>query len=131
MSLIDGIDDNDPRLRSAMSSLQFVVKQFLGRDLDAAELIRLGEALAWHRKHVLQKFGISFPVLTALVIPRLGQIKLVRADLPTAEIEILIVNLAVEFGEQEITVQEIAWAVRHAFPKYKPRDWMAGLEIKQ
>lgn len=91
----------------------------MGRPLDAIEIRRLGELLADHRRDCRSQLGVDFPVLAAFVFPRLGQIDLVRADMPQTEIEKTIVNFTVKYPD--VTAQEVAFAVTTAFPDYKMR----------
>lgn len=112
-------DPEHPQMKRAMDELKNHMRKFLGRKLSPSHIREVGDLLAWHRRTCRQSLGVDFPVLVAFVFPRLGQIDLVRADLPHREIEQTIVNFTVKYPD--VTAEEVAFALKHAFPDYRHR----------
>lgn len=117
------IDDVDhPRMKRALLGLHERLANYLRqrfRPLDETSIRELTELIADHRKNARHALGVKFPVLTALVFPRFGYVDFVRADMSQEDIETTIVNCTVKY--KNITREEVAWAIKHAFPDYKPR----------
>jgi hypothetical protein len=90
-------------------------------ELTSGFLHDLFEVIKDHRTQCRQK-GIDFPVLVAVVVPRLGIVEFKRADLDIASIRIQIVNFVREHGPKGITMEEIVTAFRMAYPDLRPGD---------
>jgi hypothetical protein len=73
--------------------------------------------------------GIDFPVLVALVVPRLGIVEFKRADLDAASIRISIINF-VRF-HPEASMREIVNAFKSAYSDLKPDDILQPADIGQ
>lgn len=66
----------------------------------------------------LQREGVEFPVMTAIVVPSLALLELVRADLDRAAIRQTFLNFVVKYPG--IDLLELAEACKAAFPSYRP-----------
>lgn len=115
-------DEEHPRMKAALADLnERLAKHIVGRELDGSDrkiLDDLEELLEYHQQ-LWSARGVAFPDLTALIIPRLGFVRLVRRDWEQGAIEQEIVNTTVNCPDA--TPQEIAQAVKYAWPGYKPR----------
>ena len=111
-------DPDDPLMQDAGRRLLRRVDGLLRRlkfRLDAATMHELGELIDDSRKEARWQLGVDFPKLTALVVPRLGRIALVREDTEKEGVK----NLAVRLVYDGATPEEAANAIRFAFPQYK------------
>lgn len=70
--------------------------------------------------------GVDFPVLVALVVPRLGIVEFVRADLDIVSLRIKIVNFT--RMNPDATMIEIVQALTRAYPDLRPDDILSGHE---
>lgn len=111
------IDDEDhPQMRKAAAVLLDHLKKFIGLPPTGRTLRLMNDLVVTHRDKC-RIVGIDFPMLTVLSIPRLGVMDLLRADLEGAPLELRIVGFARR--HPQATPQEIAQAVRWAFPSYR------------
>lgn len=65
--------------------------------------------------------GVDFPVMVALVVPRLGIVEFKRADLDVASLRITIVNFVRQY-QPHIKMDEVVAAFRMAYPDLRPGD---------
>lgn len=113
------IDDPDhPLMKKAANELAYYLNKYLvGRPLTEQIMVLINNTLVEHRRQCRRK-GVDFPVMSALVIPRLGVIELVRADLDQEDIDVRLNNLSVM--HPTATQAEIRQALAWAFPDAKP-----------
>jgi hypothetical protein len=119
-------DPNDPRMASAHREILRRLGTILGdgrQPLTKPFLDRMFDAVKQHRAECRTK-SIDFPVLVALVVPRLGIVEFVRADLDISSIRIKIINF-VRFNPRA-TMEEIMMAFRTAYPDLRPGDVLTG-----
>lgn len=93
----------------------------IGRELNGSDkkiLDDLEELIEDHQTRWRRR-GVKFPDMTALVIPRLGFLKLVRQDWDASAIDVEILNLTVQCPEAD--AEELATAVHYAWPDHLPR----------
>lgn len=114
------LEPNDPRLKAAMVALSKIIANFMYLEMTPRTLQELMDAIKWHRDRCKAKHGFDFPVLVPFVLPRLGTIDMVRADLDRRSIEQLVINKLREHEAARITMEEVVAAVRAAFPDFKP-----------
>lgn len=125
---------DDPRLKAAMEALRRVIAGVVAREPDLMTPVamhNLLEAVKWHRERCKTKHGFDFPHLVPFILPRLNEVKFVRADLDRPSVEQLVINTAREHEAQGITMGEIAWAVRVAFPDFRPHALYAPTTKKE
>ncbi len=77
-------------------------------------------AVVKHHRQEWRKRGVDFPVLVALVVPRLQIVELKRADLDMPSIRVSIVNFV--RNHSMATMNEVVLAFRAAYPNLKPDD---------
>ena len=106
-------DEKDPAVEVELAGLTEGLQSWLGEDLDSETLHLLFEYIEEHRINA-RKRGINFPRLTAMVVPRLGWIKLVRVELDEVNIRRAVLALLRECPQ--ITREEVALAVKKAWP---------------
>jgi hypothetical protein len=119
-------DPNDPRMVSAHREILRRLGSILGdgqQQLTKPFLDRMFDAVKQHRAECRTK-GIDFPVLVALVVPRLGIVEFVRADLDITSIRTKIVNF-VRFNPR-VSMDEVVLAFRTAYPDLRPDDVLMG-----
>lgn len=120
-------DENDPRFQAVAQVLVSDLQQFIiGQPLDAPTLNALGELVRRAQSISKSEYGVDFPKLVALVIPRHRRVHLYRADLEAPAIAVRIKLLAREYPD--LTPQELADMVRRAWPSYRPHQ--VGLEVE-
>jgi hypothetical protein len=83
--------------------------------LDPSTMQDMGELIDDHIKMARWKWGVVFPKLTALVIPRTGRIALCRQDTEREGVK----NLALRLVYDGAYPQEVAVAIRLAFPHFR------------
>jgi hypothetical protein len=114
------IDDEDhPEMRRATEELARALTLLTGRRLTGQFMIDLNGVITDHRAKWRTR-GVDFPVLAAMVVPRIGAISLMRADLTSEAVASRIVQFARE--HPGATSAEIAQAVAWVFPEYRPDD---------
>lgn len=111
-------DEEHPAMKAAAD----VLKQRLGaaiggRPLDRHALQEAVGIIAQHRWQAIRG-GIDFPEMVIMPLPRHNELLLVRRDLDAANINQTIINITVAF--KDVTADEIARAVRFAFPSHVP-----------
>lgn len=109
-------DENDPLMRLSEAALAVRLQVFNGASLSSETFHQLNELLIDHRTRCRQQ-GVNFPVLAALVVPRLSVISLVNAELEGDALRIRIVGFARQ--NPKATAREVAQAVKWAFPDYR------------
>ena len=122
-------DDNDTDfgVLTEVAGLTEGLRSWLGEDLDEEALELLFDFVEQHRINA-RKRGINFPKLVALVIPRLGWIKLVRHEIPESSIRRAVLALLRECPK--VTREEVAQAVKRAWPHYKLTSVIDEAETK-
>lgn len=119
-------DEAHPQMRLAHQDILRRLGAIMGEgrhQLTKPFLDSMYDAVRQHRAEWRTK-GVDFPVLVALVIPRLGIIEWVRADLDISSIKIKIVNF-VRFNPRA-SMEEVVAAFRAAYPDLKPDDVIQG-----
>lgn len=107
-------------MREAKDDLQrMITKHVVGRNVTLPEVRRLMEMVDHHRSNWRAR-GVDFPRLTLFVVPRLGYLKLVAADLDMKAVQTHVLNATVE--QPEVTPQELAEAVNSAWPHLRGRS---------
>lgn len=109
-------DENDPRMRAAEAQLLTMLGLFTGTKLSNETFQQLNNMLLDHRTRWRQE-GVDFPVLAALVIPRLSVVDLVNAELEGDALRVRIVGFVRRHPLARM--EEVAQAVKWAFPDYK------------
>jgi len=66
--------------------------------------------------------GVDFPVMVALVVPRLGIVEFKRADLDLASVKQQIVNFVRQYQPRGIRMDEVVWAFKSAYPDLRSDD---------
>jgi hypothetical protein len=115
-------DENDPSMIQAHREIMHRLGKILGdghKRLTKSLLDSMFDAVKQHRDEWRTK-GVSFPVLVALVVPRLGIVEFARADLDIASIRIKIINF-VRFHPRA-SMDEVVMAFRGAYPDLRPGD---------
>ena len=115
-------DENHPRMIKAQKALLQRLGHVLGdgtKPLTTGLLGELYQIITDHRSECKRK-GIEFPVLVALVVPRLGIVEFIRADLEIPSIRQKIVNFVRE--HPGVDMKEIVAAFRMAYPDLRPGD---------
>lgn len=112
-------DENHPEMQRAKNDLLVALATFRGCQVDNQTMVDLNNTIAEHRARWRIK-GVDFPVLAALIVPRLHIISLVRADLDQKAIESRIVQFVKE--NPQVTARDVAQAVKWAFPDYRPQE---------
>ena len=112
-------DENHPEMQRAMRELLVQVNgdRFVGRRLTTQFMVDLNDLIKHHRDRWRSR-GVDFPVLAAMIVPRIHAVSLMRADLDPPAIASRIVRFARE--HPAATAVEVAQAVRWAFPGYRP-----------
>lgn len=111
-------DENHPQMKIAGQALMKRLDTLIRKKrfkFDASTMQDMGELIDDHIKMARWKWGVAFPKLTALVIPRTGRIALCRADTEKQGVK----NMAVRLVYDGATPQEVAVAIRLAFPQYR------------
>ena len=111
-------DPNDHIMQAASHDLLTRINYLKERRrvIDRALLHEIKEAITDHRTHCRLQ-GINFPPLVPLLLPRLGRIAMMREDSDPADIRRVVVKLARD--NPTITAEDIATALKHAFPNLK------------
>lgn len=120
------IDENNPRMIKAHRALLQRLGTVLGdgtNELTKLFLDHLFEVVKNHRTECRQK-GIDFPVMVALVVPRLGVVEFVRADLDIESLRVKIINFV--RMHPDASMLEVAQAFSGAYPGLKPDDVLSG-----
>ena len=120
-------DENHPEMNRAMRELtRRLAILSNGKSMTRALIEQMYDCVKQHRATERAK-GIDFPVLVAIVIPRLGIVEWARADLELASIKTKIVNF-VRFNPAA-RMEEIVVAFVTAYPHLKPDDFLAQHQI--
>lgn len=119
-------DESHPEMIKAYRELLHRLGIVLGNgtnELTKPFLDRMFGIVLDHRSQCRVR-GIDFPVLVALVVPRLGIIEFKRADLDIASLRVNIVNFVRQ--HPRATMDEVVGAFRSAYPDLKPDDILWG-----
>jgi hypothetical protein len=119
-------DDNDPQMVAAHREVLRRLGAILGdgrQRLTKPLLDRMFDAVKQHRDECRAQ-GIDFPVLVALVVPRLGIVEFARADLDIDSIRVKIVNFV--RLNPTASMNEVVMAFRGAYPDLKPDEVLTG-----
>lgn len=106
-------DENNPAVCVELAGLTEGLRSWLSETLDGEALQMLFDFVETHQENARRK-GINFPKMVALVIPRLGHIKLVRADLTEINRRRAVISLLRECPSANR--EEVARAVKRAWP---------------
>ena len=111
-------DPNDPIMQAASHDLLTRIGYLKQRRrvIDRALLHEIRETIKEHRTHCRLQ-GIAFPPLVPLLLPRLDRIAMMREDSDPADIRRVVLKLARD--NPTITAEDIATALKHAFPHLK------------
>lgn len=111
-------DENHPEMIRAAEELGKVLNvTFVGKPLDGQVVVDMNAVIMNHRE-LWARRGVEFPVLAALVVPRLSVIDLVNADLAqdTAAMGLRVVAFARRHAQA--TRAEVLQAFSWAFPDH-------------
>lgn len=111
-------DENNPRMRAAEAQLVSMLSLYAGVPLSTSVFHNINTMLLDHRTRWRQE-GVQFPVLAALVVPRLHILDLVNAELEGDALRLRIVGFVRRHRGKGMTTAEAAQAVKWAFPSYK------------
>lgn len=119
MSALRRYTDQEHQVQCELEArrLERTVRKFIGKDMGIEVGRGLMHVVRQHRR-MCRARGVEFPELTAVVLSRLGAVKLYRADMDLPGIQQVIKNLAVEFGPRGVTAADIAPAIAAAWPDY-------------
>lgn len=87
-----------------------------GRRCDRSTVERVRDMVQDMREIARLRDGVMIPPMHVIVFPKCGAVEIVRKDMEEAGLNIWIVNLTVKYPT--ITPQEIAGALKAAFPDY-------------
>lgn len=124
-------DEANPRMVRAHKALLQRLGRVLGdgsKALTTGLLQDMRTIIDDHRAEC-RKNGIDFPVLVAVVVPRLGIVEFKRADLDMPSIRQNIINFV--RTHEGVTMEEVVFAFKGAYPDLKPGDVMAQREVGQ
>lgn len=124
------IEEDHPRMIRAQKELLRRLGVKLGdgtNPLTTGFLHDLFEIVKHHRAECRREADLDFPVMVALVVPRLGIVEFKRADLDIPSLQQTIVNF-VRFNPQ-VKMSEVVAAFKMAYPSLKPGDIMQGQDI--
>lgn len=110
-------DDNHPEMQKALRGLMERLALVVGGQVNKSLVDRMSSIVKDHRDEWRAR-GVDFPVLRALVVPRLGIIDWVRADSDIKSTRIKILNF-VRLNPRA-TMQEVVAAFIGAYPDLKP-----------
>lgn len=111
-------DDEHPLMLKAAQDLAFILSRCLmDRIVSEGVMVFINNVTVEHRKRWRSR-NVDFPVMSALVIPRLGHIDLVRADIDSKHLPTVAANLAVKCPLA--TAGELRQAMAWAFPDFRP-----------
>jgi hypothetical protein len=112
-------DESHPQMKEALRELEVRLEFYIGHDVNKGLVDSYNRILKENRAKWRAQ-GVDFPVLVAIMIPRLGTIDLRRADLPKDSICQEVINLV--RATPEATMEEIVMAFRAAYPDFHPDD---------
>lgn len=112
------MDAEDILLVAALKPLNAKLAAWVesGRTLNSSSVNEISGIVKDELTRVRQQ-GIKCPPLVAIVLPSVGFITLVRADLEHDGLQMIMHNIIVRFPE--IDVNEVAQAVVNSFPHYR------------
>lgn len=103
-------------MQVAEAALRGLLQRYTGRKLTSTTFHEMNELLKDFRVKCRHE-GLAFPELKALVIPRLGAVDLVNAELEGDALRLRVV--AFTRRHPAATLREVVQAVKWAFPDYK------------
>jgi hypothetical protein len=112
-------EEVDPRLGSAVRSLAQKMASFCtGRPLDQQLVSDVMGIYEDHRTRA-RLAGIDFPEMVLLILDEQKQLRFVRRNLTPQQIDVLIQDV---YTVYKAPADEIARAIRRAFPHHRPPD---------
>lgn len=112
------MDAEDKRLTEALKPLSDRLTAWVGsgRAMNQFSVNEISEIVKDELTRLRQQ-GIKCPPLVAIVLPSVGFIDLVRADMKHAGLQVVMSNMVTRFPG--IDINEVAQAVANAFPDYR------------
>ena len=120
-------DENHPRMITAQQELLRRLGTVLGNGqhpLTKPFIDQLYDVVKDHRSECRAK-GVDFPVMVAFLIPRLGVVDFVRADLDMPSIKLKLVNFIRQY-RPPASMEEIVAGFRACFPDVKLDDLLSS-----
>lgn len=116
------LPDDSPLLDEFTKELMAILSTFVNEELTLNTMFRIDAVINDQSIKFKQNYGYDIPKLTAIVLPTSRQIAMFRADLPTEQIHIVIMNLLREYAVLGVPVdmQEFSTAIKQAWPHYDP-----------
>ena len=114
-------DENHPDMILAQKELLRRLGIVLGggRRLDKYLMAKMFDVVTGHREQCRQR-NLDFPMLVALVVPRLGIVEWKRADLDAASIRTSIINFVRNYPT--VSMDEVVVAFHAAWPRLHADD---------
>lgn len=115
-------DENSPEMIRAQQDILGRLGLILGdgtKRIDKYLMDKMFAVVKDHRQECLNR-GIDFPVLVAVIVPRLGIVDFMRADLDLSSIRMQIVNFV--RNNPGASMPEVVNAFHAAYPDLKPDD---------
>src|SRR6185295_18682947 len=101
------------------------VQMILGIDMNKYSVDVTRGMLDAHRAKWRAR-GVDFPAMVMLVVPRLGYVKVARADLDQRSILMTLSNM----HREGIPLSDIVNAAKAAYPDFRPIGWMDKMQEK-
>lgn len=117
------IEETDPRYVEFVERLGRRLSLLLGRDMNEATVKDIEQAVDRLRFHYVQDRGLKLPKLAAFVMPSIGMVEIVRADLEPKAIDDTVVYCARKYGAP---ATDLVFALRRAFPDYARQQFDAS-----
>lgn len=115
-------DQIDPRLEAAQKQLGFLIMQRRGNEPLNERLVKdLEKMVRDYRDHCKNR-GMDFPRCVVVVFAKMDHISIWPAELDHAEIQkrLRMLVLAYQRRSRQIDPEDMAQAVRRAYPDYSP-----------
>lgn len=114
-------DERHPLMVQALSELKSLAETFiLGHPLCNNDDIQEVKDIVYRHRMRWREQDVDFPVLAAVVVPRLQVVHFAREDLDVPSICQTFVNFA--RSNPDVTAQEMLWAFTSAYPMLRPND---------
>lgn len=120
-------DVGDPRMTASLRELGIKLANHChGRDLDRQTIRECEEIAADHRTRAKLEDGLDFPELVVVALDQIKKIHLARRDLGQMQIDNLAVDLVTMYRGEGIAADEVARAIRRAYPHHRPPTHRVG-----
>lgn len=116
---MDFLLDDDPRMKAAEQDILELLSKAVGHLPISRRSVRIAEqCIEEYRRLFKKRYGNPYPKCVVLPLPRVSYLKVVRRDQTEVGMANVIRNLWIEFPKLE--ADDIAFAVRSAWPHFKP-----------